>query len=278
MISFAPPWLRCNRAPAHNQLQAPQRRPDLRVQQSLLRARKGLRRVRREVRRGRSTQPFPDNIVDVYPPGSLERLKAQAILVGLDRTFTLAKKYRIKVAFGTDILRSAKRAKDQGALLVMTTRWYSPVEALAMATGLGARRLALSGERDTYPGTLGVVEEGALADLLLVDGNPIENIRLVANPANDFVVIMKDGKVYKNTLPKGPWACPPTRAVAPDHPQPPWAPCRRPVNDGVGRHPPTVRTVLAQLPTTPRGGGHRVCEAPTGTSLGGRDRRIDRTS
>jgi hypothetical protein len=99
-----------------------------------------------------STQAFPDNIVDVYPPGSLERLKAQAILVGLDRTFTLARKYRIKVAFGTDILFSAEQAKDQGALLVMTTRWYSPAEALAMATGLGAQLLALSGERNPSPG------------------------------------------------------------------------------------------------------------------------------
>ena len=64
----------------------------------------------------------------------------------------------------------------------MTARWYSPAEALAMATGLGAQLLALSGERNPYPGKLGVVEEGALADLLLVDGNPIENIKLVAVP------------------------------------------------------------------------------------------------
>jgi imidazolonepropionase-like amidohydrolase len=151
-----------------------------------------------------STQAFPDNIVDVYPPGSLERLKAQAILVGLDRAFTLAKKYRIKVAFGTDVLFSEKDAKEQGALLVKTTRWYSPAEALAMATGLGGQLLALSGERNPYPGKLGVVEEGALADLLLVDGDPIEDIKLVADPAKNFVVIMKDGKVYKNTLSKEP--------------------------------------------------------------------------
>jgi len=148
-----------------------------------------------------STQPFPDDIVEVYPPGSVERSKAQAVLTGLDRTYNLAKKYRIKVAFGTDILFSAQQAEDQGALLVKTTRWYSPAEALAMATGIGAQLLALSGERNPYPGKLGVVEEGALADLLLVDGNPIENIELVADPAKNFVVIMKDGKIHKNTLP-----------------------------------------------------------------------------
>jgi len=47
---------------------------------------------------------------------------------------------------------------------------------------------------------LGVVEEGALADLLLVDGNPIADIKLVTDPAKNFVLIMKDGKIYKNTL------------------------------------------------------------------------------
>jgi imidazolonepropionase-like amidohydrolase len=43
------------------------------------------------------------------------------------------------------------------------------------------------------PRTLGVVEEGALANLLLVDGNPLENVKLVADPAKNFVVIIKDG-------------------------------------------------------------------------------------
>lgn len=68
-----------------------------------------------------------------------------------------------------------------------------------MATGTNAEMLALSGERNPYPGKLGVVEPNALADLLLVDGNPLEDLELVANPEN-FVVIMKDGVVYKNTL------------------------------------------------------------------------------
>ncbi|HEY9888185.1 MAG TPA: hypothetical protein V6D02_07270, partial [Candidatus Obscuribacterales bacterium] len=59
---------------------------------------------------------------------------------------------------------------------------------------------ALSGPRNPYPGKLGVVEVDALADLLLVDGNPLENIELIADPANNFLVIMKDGKLYKNTV------------------------------------------------------------------------------
>jgi imidazolonepropionase-like amidohydrolase len=60
--------------------------------------------------------------------------------------------------------------------------------------------MALSGYINPYPGKLGVVEAGALADLLLVDGNPLDDINLVANPDKNFVVIMKDGRIYKDTL------------------------------------------------------------------------------
>jgi imidazolonepropionase-like amidohydrolase len=84
--------------------------------------------------------------------------------------------------------------------LVKLKRWYTPAEALVMATGTNAELLALSGKRNPYPGKLGVVEEGALADLLLVDGDPLKNLRLIADPAKNFVVIMKDGKVYKNLM------------------------------------------------------------------------------
>jgi imidazolonepropionase-like amidohydrolase len=53
---------------------------------------------------------------------------------------------------------------------------------------------------DPYPGKLGVIEEGALADMILVDGNPLENIALVADTDNKFVIIMKDGVIYKNAI------------------------------------------------------------------------------
>jgi imidazolonepropionase-like amidohydrolase len=62
--------------------------------------------------------------------------------------------------------------------------------------------LTLSGKRTPYAGKLGVVEEGAFADVLLVDGNPLENIALIGDPARNLVLIMKDGKIFKNTLPR----------------------------------------------------------------------------
>ena len=114
----------------------------------------------------------------------------------------MAKKYKLKTAFGTDILFSPALAERQGDGLVDMTRWYTPAEALIMATSTNAELFGLSGLRNPYPGRLGVVEEGSLADLLLVDGNPLENIRLVADPHKNFLVIMKDGTIYKNALAK----------------------------------------------------------------------------
>ena len=149
-----------------------------------------------------STQAFPDELAEAFPPGSSERDKAMEVFAGTDRTIALAKKYKIKTAFGTDILFSQRQAQLQGALLAKWIKWYTPAEILVMATGTNAELLALSGKRNPYPGKLGVVEEGVLADLLLVDGDPIANIKLIEDPAKNFVLIMKDGKIYKNTLGK----------------------------------------------------------------------------
>jgi imidazolonepropionase-like amidohydrolase len=146
-----------------------------------------------------SLQPLPELMRTGLREGSVERAKADEVWPGIGRTYELAKKYKIKTAWGTDVLFSRALAQQQGAILASLARWYTPAEALAMATGTNAELLALSGKRNPYPGKLGVVEEDALADLLLVDGNPLENLDLVADPAN-FKVIMKDGVIYKNSL------------------------------------------------------------------------------
>jgi len=147
-----------------------------------------------------STQPLPEELRLGFPVGSVQRAKAEEVWPGIARTYELAKKYKIKTAWGTDVLFSQALAQRQGAILASLVRWYTPAEALAMATGTNAELLAMSGKRNPYPGKLGVVEEGALADLLLVDGDPIANINLVAGPDKNFVVIMKDGTICKNTL------------------------------------------------------------------------------
>lgn len=147
-----------------------------------------------------SLQPFlDDEDVAKLPEGSANRQKQLQMVSGTDTAYALAKKYKIKTAFGTDTLFDPKLAEKQGKILAKLVRWYSPSEVLKMATADNAELLALSGPRNPYPGKLGVVEEGALADLLLVDGDPIANIQVIADPGRHFVVIMKDGKIYKNT-------------------------------------------------------------------------------
>jgi imidazolonepropionase-like amidohydrolase len=126
--------------------------------------------------------------------------KALLVWAGTDNAYKLAKKYKVKTAWGADILFDAGAASRQGAYLAKMVKWYTPAEALKMATADNGELMALSGFINPYPGKLGVVEEGALADLLLVDGNPLENIKLVEDPDKSFLIIMKDGRIYKNTV------------------------------------------------------------------------------
>jgi imidazolonepropionase-like amidohydrolase len=149
-----------------------------------------------------SLQPFLDD-EDASPTvNPVSRKKALDVFAGTDNAYKLAKKYKVKTAFGTDLLFDAKVASRQGAILAKMVRWFTPAEALEMATADNGELMALSGYINPYPGKLGVVEEGALADLLLVDGNPLENIQLIKDPDKNMLVIMKNGAIYKNTLPR----------------------------------------------------------------------------
>ena len=79
-------------------------------------------------------------------------------------------------------------------------KYFSSYEILRQATSGSARLVEMSGKRNPYRGKLGVVREGALADLLIVDGNPMEDVSLLADPDKNLRLIMKDGEIYKNTL------------------------------------------------------------------------------
>lgn len=147
-----------------------------------------------------SLQPFLADENAIQQPDAAGQARAAEIFAGTDNAYRLARKYGVKVAFGTDVLFDPALAARQGSQLVTMTRWYKPAEVLKMATADNAALLALSDRRNPYPGKLGVVEVGALADLLLVDGDPIADLALLSDPAKNLVVIMKDGQVVKNTL------------------------------------------------------------------------------
>ena len=70
-----------------------------------------------------------------------------------------------------------------------------------MATYDNAQLLALCGLRNPYQaGELGILEEGAYADMILVDGNPLEDIDLMGDPEKNFLMIIKDGIIFKNMM------------------------------------------------------------------------------
>ena len=127
--------------------------------------------------------------------------KIKPVLEGTDTVFKLAKKYDINVGFGSDAYGDL--GYESYALKEFTTRtaWYSPLEILKQATSGNARLLSLSGKINPYTeGKLGVIKTGAYADLLIYEGNPLEDIEIVADPEKNLKLIMKDGKIFKNEL------------------------------------------------------------------------------
>jgi len=141
-------------------------------------------------------QPFLDDD-DAPPLAEPNRAKFLQMVAGTDNAYSLAIKHQVRVAFGTDTLFDAKLATRQGAQLAKLTRWYSPADLLRQATAGNAEMLALSGPRNPYPGRLGVVAEGAIADLILVDGDPLSDISLIGRPEEAFLAIIKGGRLVK---------------------------------------------------------------------------------
>jgi imidazolonepropionase-like amidohydrolase len=147
-----------------------------------------------------SLQPFTDDDVSPFPEGSPNFLKQKELRNGTNLAYNLAKKYKLKTAFGTDCLFEPEKAAKRGVQVTKLLRWYTPYEILKMATSGNAELLKMSGLRNPYPKALGVIEEGAYADILIIDGNPLQDLKLVEDPNKNFLLIMKDGVVYKNIL------------------------------------------------------------------------------
>ncbi|WP_208543143.1 metal-dependent hydrolase family protein [Marilutibacter alkalisoli] len=128
----------------------------------------------------------------------LRREKRKPVIEGQARTIALAKRAGVRMAWGTDFLFEPALNTEQNAFILLLREWFTPAEILRMVTRDNADLLALSGLRSPYEGRLGVVEEGALADLLLVDGDPLQDLDVIADPARNFAVIVKDGRIVKD--------------------------------------------------------------------------------
>ena len=141
----------------------------------------------------------PEENLSFLSPVSME--KYRKVKKGLDNQMKYAKKYGVKVAFGTDLFGNRNNFDDTVKEFSARLPWFTPVEILRQATSGNAELLELTGPRNPYQdGPLGVIKEGAYADLLIVNGNPLEDIRVMENPEENLKLIMKDGKIYKNKL------------------------------------------------------------------------------
>lgn len=128
----------------------------------------------------------------------VRREKRRPVIEGQQRVWPMAKRLGVKLAWGTDFLFEPELNAQQNAYILRLKPFFSPAELLKLVTHNNAQLLALSGPRSPYDGQLGVVAEGALADLILVNGDPLANLDLIGDPARNFAVIMKDGVIHKD--------------------------------------------------------------------------------
>jgi imidazolonepropionase-like amidohydrolase len=128
-----------------------------------------------------------------------QREKAALVASGLDHMMQLAKKYNVKVAFGTDVFGSPRAFAMESGEFGARLRWFTSLEILRQATSINGDLLAMSGPRNPY-GRLGVIEPGALADVLIVAVDPLQDIRVLEKPEQNLLAIIKDGKVVRSSL------------------------------------------------------------------------------
>ncbi|WP_305093648.1 amidohydrolase family protein [Prescottella sp. R16] len=146
-----------------------------------------------------SMQPFA--LGDHHYPDPDRAEKDREICSGTDKVYEWAEKHGVKTAWGTDLLLEPQIAPRQSEMAARLGDHYSNLDALRMLTSGNAELFRMAGERDPYrQAEFGVVAPGAWADVLLVDGNPLDDLGLLADPAKNLTVIVKNGQVVKNTL------------------------------------------------------------------------------
>jgi imidazolonepropionase-like amidohydrolase len=144
----------------------------------------------------------PEELAFAWPTPEM-KAKGARIIAGMENEVILAKKHGVKIGFGTDFFGPTNAAfANQSLEFRARKKYFTPVEILKQATSVNAALVAMSGPmmNPYLAGPLGVIQPGAYADILVVKGNPLEDIELLVDPATNIGVIMKDGVLYKNTL------------------------------------------------------------------------------
>lgn len=123
--------------------------------------------------------------------------KLAIVLKGQENLVRLIKKYDIRTGFATDLISGMypllTREFTERAL------YWTPAEVLAQATSESAKVIRMSGKLNRH-GNFGEIREGWLADLLLINGEPLEDISVLRDPEKNLALIMKGGEIIKNKL------------------------------------------------------------------------------
>ncbi len=117
--------------------------------------------------------------------------KNDLVIEGALRSLEICKRAGVPVAFGTDLLGQLQ--VDQSREFSLRSRVLKPIEIIRAATTIGARVVRREGK-------LGCLKPGAFADLLVVDGNPLQQLELLEDQGRHLSVIMKGGRFHKNRL------------------------------------------------------------------------------
>src|ERR1700738_2650893 len=117
--------------------------------------------------------------------------KNDLVIDGALKSLEICKRHGIPVAYGTDLLGQLQVAQSEEFSL--RARVLSPAEIIRSATTIGAKVVRMEGK-------LGCLKPGAYADLLVVDGNPLKNLKLLQEEGQHLSVIMKGGRFHKNRL------------------------------------------------------------------------------
>ena len=123
---------------------------------------------------------------------NLEKLRV--VLQGQENLIRLIKKYDITTGFGTDFVLGGYTMLSRE--FTERAEYWTPAEVLRQATSESARIIRMAGKLNRY-GNFGEIREGWVADLLLINGEPLNDISILEDPQSSLALIMKDGKIVK---------------------------------------------------------------------------------
>lgn len=123
--------------------------------------------------------------------------KANMVRAGLENLVRLIKKYDIKTGFGTDLIFG--EYKDISKEFRARSRYWKPAEIMRQATSESAEIIRMCGQLNPH-GKFGEIRSGWLADLILIDGEPLDDITVLDDAHAMIPLVIMQGVVVKNTL------------------------------------------------------------------------------